>query len=155
MLESPGAPGAFFCSLAPEVLKPIRRKSGVANRVLEILVPRGRLAASTYHASIRQGIATVGADGGFPCADQRDPPGFPRPEARFRAGLKEIGFVEGQNLTIEYRWPERQDDRLRQIAAKLVRRQVAVIVTPGSTAAALAAAGATLSLVSAVGTRSS
>jgi hypothetical protein len=60
------------------------------------------------------------------------------PLAAFRAGLKEIGFVEGQNVAIEYRWPE-QEDRLREMAAELARRHVSVIVTPGSTAAALAA----------------
>jgi putative ABC transport system substrate-binding protein len=64
----------------------------------------------------------------------------------FRAGLKEIGFVEGQNVVIEYRWPELQDDRLREIAAEFVRRQVTVIVTPGSTAAAHAAKAATTTI---------
>jgi hypothetical protein len=59
--------------------------------------------------------------------------------AAVRQGLKETGFVEGQNLAIEYRWADNQLDRLPALAADLVSRKIAVIVTSGSVPPALAA----------------
>src|SRR5438874_3320257 len=60
----------------------------------------------------------------------------------FRAGLKDGGFADGKDVGIEYRWAEGRYDRLPRLATELVERNVAVIVTSGSSAATLAARSA-------------
>jgi ABC-type uncharacterized transport system substrate-binding protein len=105
----------------------------------------------------RNFLAFVGGAATWPLvarAQQRTLPvvGFvsglaPEPSARnaaaFRTGVSESGYVEGQNVTVEYHWLEGHYDLLPSLMADLVRRHVAVIATPGSTPAALAAKSAT------------
>ena len=57
----------------------------------------------------------------------------------FRQGLKETGYVEGQNVAIEYRWADSHNDRLSGLASELVRRQVGVLIAGGGTPSAMAA----------------
>ena len=73
----------------------------------------------------------------------RSPDGSTQYLAAFHYGLNQTGYVEGQNVAIEYRWAEGHYERLPEFAADLVRRQVTVIVAPESTPGALVAKAAT------------
>ena len=69
------------------------------------------------------------------------PEALAEPMRGLRQGLKEAGYVEGENLTIEYRWADNQAERLPAMAAELVRRRVNLIVATGGGQAPLAAKG--------------
>ena len=113
----------------------------------EFIAGLGNLAAWPFVAHAQQAAPVIGFLS-TPSADV-DYKNFTVP---FLQGLKEAGFVEGQNVAVEYRWAENQYNRLPALLADLARHRVAVIVAAGTTAAVAAkAATATIPIVFSAG----
>jgi putative ABC transport system substrate-binding protein len=81
---------------------------------------------------------------GFP--DLRSPDAMEGRLRGFRQGLRDTGNVEGDNITIAYRWAENKVDRLPELVAELIRGRIAVIIASGGVAAAVAAKAATTTI---------
>jgi putative ABC transport system substrate-binding protein len=94
-----------------------------------------------------RGAGAAAADGGARVPRPTSPGDFAEPHRGFLQGLKETGYIEGENLAISYRFAENQTDRLPELADDLVRRQVAVIFTFASGVFAAKAATPTIPVV--------
>ena len=139
------------------VHQPQDRQGARPRRAADAARPRRRgdrvRTARVHHAARRRGGCVAAGGAGAAAGDAgrrlRQRPvnrGNARLGAAFRKALNETGYVEGQNVMVEYHWLDGQYDRLPALMADLVRRRVAVIATPGFGDGALAAKAATTTI---------
>ena len=106
----------------------------------EFIAALGGATAMPLAARAQQAMPVIGF------LDSRTPEAMGNRLVGFRQGLKEAGFVEGENVSVLFRWAENQHDRLPALAAELVHRGVAAIATTGGPPAAFAAKAATTTI---------
>src|SRR5262245_59182610 len=156
MEETTGAPSSFA------VYRPRRLRASSRDGGDGVNRPQSTLTMLlSRHTRRREFIALVGGTAAtWPIAARAQQPTLPvvafvnlrsaeasvRLANAFRKGLDEAGYVEGQNVTVEYNWLEGQFDRLSSLMADLAHRRVAVIATPGTILAAQAAKAATTTI---------
>src|SRR5262249_21354932 len=132
---------------APPVAAPLGQGArGVVSLHLRTLAREGRMTVTIGRRTL---LAALGGAAAWPLAasaqqpampvigflDPRSPDGMTERLRGFRQGLKDTGYVDGENVAIEYRWAEGQNDRLPALADELVRRRVAMIAAFGIVAA--------------------
>jgi putative tryptophan/tyrosine transport system substrate-binding protein len=130
--EAPRRPTVHGGSLVDIIVGGATRGKGVGRMLRRRdFIALGGSAALLLAAKVRRARAQQPAMPVIGFLDPRSPDGMTERLRGFRQGLKDTGYVDGENVAIEYRWAEGQNDRLPALADELVRRRVAMIAAFG------------------------